>query len=85
MNRMTPTIGLILATLASNGCSLTGDAPPVQVAPANSAICTALAPSYPLREVSIDSKRDTPATVALAKKHNLEYREANARYAAACK
>lgn len=84
MNLTTPTIVTILATLVA-GCSLTGDAPPVAVQVDKASVCTALAPSFPLSEVSYSEKSDTPVTVALAKKKNLQYREANARFNAACK
>lgn len=83
MKRMIRMIVLIPATLVA-GCSLGGD-PPVTVSPANNAICLAMGPAFPLAEVSYNTHMDTPATVAIAKKHNLEYRAANARYQAACK
>lgn len=71
------------------GCSLSGsgEAPPPQVIvqPDRSAVCTALAPSYPLPTVSYSESQDTPVTVAIAKKDNAIYRQANARYVAACK
>lgn len=84
MKLMIPIIGTTLATLVS-GCSLTGDAPPVAVQPDKSSVCTALAPTYPLPEVSYSEKNDSPVTVGIAKKDNVKYREANARFNAACK
>jgi len=80
------TIGMIPAILA--GCSLTGSETanaPVVVQPDRSSVCTALAPNYPLPTVSYSESQDTPVTVAIAKKDNAIYRQANARYNAACK
>lgn len=78
------TTGTILGTA---GCSLSGDPPPptVVVQPDRSAVCTAIAPTYPLPTLSYSESSDTPVTVALAKKDNAIYRAANARYNAACK
>ncbi len=71
------------------GCSLSGSGetlpPQLVVQPDRSAVCTALAPTYPLPTVSYSESQDTPVTVALAKKSNAIYRQANARYNAACK
>lgn len=87
MKRMIRTTAMILATGLA-GCSLSGQSeapPPIAVQPDRSSVCTAIAPTYPLPQVTYSESGDTPVTVALAKKNNLKYREANARYNAACK
>lgn len=82
MNRLILTTAMILAIA---GCSPTPTNAPVVVQPDRSAVCTAIGPSFPLPEVGYSESQDTPVTVALAKKKNRQYREANARYKAACK
>lgn len=76
---------MILATLVVSGCSLTGNDSAVAVQVDKPSACTGLAPSFPLPENSYSERNDSPVTVALLKKHNIEYRAANARFNAICK
>lgn len=75
------TISPILAMLTS--CATFSDQP-VATRTDSAAVCEALRPSYPLPVVLYNTKVDSPDTVQRARTANVTYREANARFNAAC-